>query len=97
MAADRVHADTEHGEHTADPSEDDLARLITGLNHAGNTFVTLTPDDDSSSWYASISLLDDGSYEVERADADQRTREHITATDIDRIAKDLSNWLASRK
>jgi hypothetical protein len=97
MAAERVHADTEHGEHVADPCADALAGLITGLDPTSNTFVTLTPDDDSLSWYASVSLLDDGVYEVERGDAGQHTREHATAADIRRIAQDLTDWLVSRE
>ncbi|MCW3817683.1 hypothetical protein ONA91_24830 [Micromonospora sp. DR5-3] len=61
----------------------------------GNTFVTINPADDPA-WYASISLLDDDTYEVERRDARQRIHDLTTETDHGHIAKDLTIWLAGR-
>jgi hypothetical protein len=95
MTVVQVHADTEDGDHVADPSETDLVALITGLN-ADNTFVTLTPDDDGAPWHASVVRLGDGSYEVERNDADHDIDERVIATDITQIAKDLAAWLTER-
>lgn len=94
MADNRYDADTENGDHVADPSEDALLALINGLNPTDNTFVTIVPADDS--WYASVSLLTDGSYEVERNDPDQQTHERTTGTDPGKIAKDLTAWLDGR-
>jgi hypothetical protein len=96
VAADNYIADTENGDHLDDPSEDALFILISELNHDGNTFVTIQPDTDNSSWYASVSLLDDGAYVVEHRDPGHREHELGTRTDIDRIAHDLTIWLAAR-
>ena len=96
MAADYYDADTENGDHIADPSEDALFMLLQDLDPDGNTFVTINPADDSG-WYASVSLLDDGSYEVERRDPDRDQHELTTEADTNTIAKDLTIWLAARK
>lgn len=96
MAADYYNADAENGDHIADPSEDALFMLLQDLNSDGNAFVTINPANDSG-WYASVSLLDDGSYEVECRDPDRHQHELTTETDITAIAKDLSIWLAARE
>ncbi|GAB3090498.1 hypothetical protein [Micromonospora schwarzwaldensis] len=96
MAADYHHADTEDGDHIDDPSEDALFMLIDELNHADNTFVTINPADDDQAWYASISLLDDDTYEVERRDAHQQIHDLTIETDPGHIARALTIWLASR-
>jgi hypothetical protein len=96
MAADYYDADTENGDHIADPSEDALFMLLQDLDPAGNAFVTINPADDSG-WYASVSVLEDGSYEVERRDPDHQQHELSTETDIAAIAKDLTIWLATRE
>lgn len=55
--------------------------LVRGdLNHTDNTFVTLTPADDDATWYASVSLLDEGTYEVERRDLHRGEHEVTTET-----------------
>ena len=92
--ADRYDADTEDGVHVADPSEDALLALITGLNTTDNTFVTVVPAEHDS-WYASVSLRADGGYEVERSDTGQ-ARELGTETDPRKIARELTVWLTSR-
>lgn len=97
MAADYYIADTENGDHLDDPSEDALFMLISDLNHDDNTFVTIQPDTEAPGWYASVSLLDDGSFEVERRDPGHREHELDTRTDPDRIAYDLTIWLATRE
>lgn len=96
MAAAYYSADTENGDHMDDPSEDGLFMLISDLNQAGNTFITITPASDDPTWYASITLLADGSYEIERADPDHDEQHHSTATSPDDIARDLTIWLAAR-
>lgn len=68
MGADYHTADTENGDHIDDPSEDSLFMLIEDLDQARNTFITITPAGDDPAWYASVTLLPDGTYEVERAD-----------------------------
>lgn len=95
MTAEYHAADTESGDHLDDPSEDALFMLINQLDHPDNTFVTVTPADDSD-WYASVSLLDDGNYEVERRDPRWREHDLTTAPDVSRIATDLTIWLAAR-
>ena len=96
MAARYYCADTENGDHIDDPSEDALCMLISELDHTDNTFVTVQPDDDEPAWYASVSLLDDGSYEVERRDVGRQEHQLTTHTDRNSIAHDLTIWLADR-
>src|SRR6266545_1582034 len=81
MAAYYYHADTESGDHLDDPSEDALFDLITRLTPPDNTFITIEPADEDPAWYASVALLDDGTYEVERRDAHQGVHEVTTETD----------------
>jgi hypothetical protein len=88
MAADYYDADAENGDHIADPSEDALVMLLQNLDPDGNTFITINPADDSG-WYASVTLLDHGNYEVERRDPDRHQHDLNTGTDIAAIAKDL--------
>jgi len=96
MGADYYTADTENGDHIDDPSEDALFILLEDLDQAGNTFITITPADDDPAWYASITLLTAGTYEVERADPDRGEQHRDTATDPSNIARDLTIWLAAR-
>lgn len=97
MGADYYIADTENGDHIDDPSEDSLFMLLTDLNTADNTFVTINPADQKAIWYASVSLLDDGAYEVECRDALRREHELSVQTDRSQIAHDLTIWLARRR
>jgi len=96
MAADYYTADAENGDHIDDPSEDALLLLIEDLNRTDNTFVTITPSDDDATWYASVSLLDNETYEVERRDPDHGEHELGPETYPAHIAKDLTIWLAGR-
>jgi hypothetical protein len=61
------------------------------------TFITSGPGDDSQDWYASISLLPDGTTEVEHGDLarDEDYRAAVTASPAD-IARDLTIWLSTR-
>ncbi|KXK60319.1 hypothetical protein AWW66_19570 [Micromonospora rosaria] len=95
--ADYYHADTEDGDHIGDPSEDALFMLIEGLDQRDNTFVAINPADEDSAWYASVSLLDDGTYEVERHDPHQRHHDRTVENDPHHIARDLTIWLAGRE
>lgn len=97
MAADFFIADTEDGRLADDPTQDALLVLVAGLNHDDNTFVTINPADESSAWYASVSLLSDGGYEVELADPDQHEHQLTAHTDHEKIAQHVSNWLATRR
>jgi hypothetical protein len=96
MGADYYSADTENGDHMDDPSEDGLFMLLSDLNRAGNTFITITPADDDPAWYASVTLLADGTYEVERADPSHGGQHRDNATSPGDIARDLTIWLAAR-
>ncbi|MBL7502542.1 hypothetical protein I6A84_00045 [Frankia sp. CNm7] len=96
MAAERYRADSENGDHVADPSARTLTRLIATLDLADNTFVVIQPDDEDPDWFTSVVLLDPHTYEVERRD--QRTSEHgkATMTNPATIAHDLTTWMTSR-
>lgn len=94
--AGSYYADAENGGHVDRPSADALAQLISGLDRQGNTFVTLMPDSDDPVWYASVSLLADGVFEVERQDTGTGEHQVTTATDRQAIADDLTNWVTSR-
>lgn len=90
-------ADTENGDYITDPTEAQLAELITGLGRSSGTFITINPADDSQGWYASVSLLPDGTTEIERADSSRgETHRAIAADSPAQIARDLSAWLANR-
>ncbi|GAB3431902.1 hypothetical protein [Actinophytocola sediminis] len=95
MTADYYLADTENGDHIDDPSEDALFMLIADLAHPGNTFLTVNPVDVAAGWRASVSLLGDGTYEVERRRPDQQAFPRMLSADRNQIAKDLTIWLAS--
>lgn len=91
-----AYAETENGDRIDDPSEDALFLLIDGLEHPDNTFVTIAPADDDPAWYAVVALLDDGGYETVLRDA--RFGEHAVTLEngIDRVAQDVTIWLAGR-
>jgi hypothetical protein len=93
----RCTADTETGDYIDDPTEAQLEQLITGLGKATGTFVTITPADDDHDWYASVSLLPDGTTEIDRGDP-ARGEQHTAATTAspDAIASDLTTWIAAR-
>jgi hypothetical protein len=96
MTAEYYYAETENGDRIDDPSEDALLMLIDELNHGDNTFVTVDPADDDPAWFAVVSLLEDGTYEVNRRDARYRIHDLTVETDPDDIAQDLTIWLAGR-
>ncbi len=90
-------ADTENGDYIDDPTEGQLRDLIAGLGQATGTFITIGPADDTQDWYASVSLLPDGTTEIERADP-SRSEHHratVTASPAD-IARQLTTWLSTR-
>jgi hypothetical protein len=91
--ASAYYADAENGDHIDQPTPQALAALIGALNTTDNTFVTIQPDTDDPTWYASVSLLDNGTYKIEHRDTQQDEHQSITRTDHDNIADDLSTWL----
>jgi hypothetical protein len=91
------YADAEDGTHVDDPTTEAIAALIDTLNPDDNTFLTIGPDDDDPTWYASVTLLDDGTYEVERTDPGNDVQHVSNAATPHTIAQDLTTWLASRK
>ncbi|MFC7818937.1 hypothetical protein ACFUTR_30395 [Streptomyces sp. NPDC057367] len=96
MAADYYCADSENGDHIDDPSEDALLMLISDLNGSDNTFVVIQPDEDDPVWFASVAVLDQGGYEIVRRDTIRREHDVTVETTVDRIAGDLTKWLATR-
>ncbi|MFE1369440.1 hypothetical protein ACFW84_35095 [Streptomyces anulatus] len=96
MRAEYYRADSENGDHIEDPSEDALFMLFDDLNSTDNTFVVIQPDEDDPAWSTSVTVLDDGGYEVVRRDTTRREHEVGTGTSIDRIARDLTIWMAAR-
>ncbi|MFD9904047.1 hypothetical protein [Streptomyces sp. NPDC059063] len=96
MGAAYYRADSERGDRIDDPSEDALFMLIDDLDDADNTFVVIQPDQDDPAWFTSVSVLDDGGYEVVRRDVTRREHDVVTDTDIGRIARDLTVWLGAR-
>nr|WSW43240.1 hypothetical protein OG296_08945 [Streptomyces sp. NBC_01001] len=96
MAADYYCADSENGDRVDDPSEDELFMLICDLNATDNLFVVIQPDEDYPVWFASVAVLDEGRYEIVRRDSSRREHDVTVETSIDRIAGDLTKWLAAR-
>ena len=96
MPASFCRADAENGDGIDDPSEDALFMMIGELNHADNTFVVIQPDTEDPAWFASVSLLDQGGYEVELRDMRHREHELTIQHDPDRIAREVTIWLAAR-
>jgi hypothetical protein len=93
----RYTADTETGDYIDDPSEDQVRDLIASLGRTAGTFITLTPASDDQDWYASVSLLPDGTTEIDRGDP-ARGEKHTAATTAGpaAIASDLTTWIAAR-
>jgi hypothetical protein len=90
-------ADTETGEFLDDPTDDQLETLIAGLGHASGSFITLNPTDETRGWYASVSLLPDGSTEIAYGDPDTGEDHQATTTGTPAaIARHLTTWLAAR-
>jgi hypothetical protein len=90
-------ADTENGDYIDDPTQDQVRDLIAGLGQATGTFVTFTPADDDRDWYASVSLLPDGTTEIDRGDPARGEQHTAPTTDgPDSIASDLTTWIAAR-
>jgi len=62
-----------------------------------DSFITLNPTDQAQGWYASVSLLPDGSIEIAYGDPDTGEDHQATTTDTPTsIARTLTTWLADR-
>ncbi|MFD4335670.1 hypothetical protein ACFWPP_00375 [Streptomyces anulatus] len=96
MRAEYYRADSENGDHIADPSEDALFMLFDDLDGSDNTFVVIRPDQDDPVWWASVTFLGKGGYEVVRRDTTHHEHEVVTETSIGRIALDLTIWMSAR-
>ncbi|MFE6917391.1 MULTISPECIES: hypothetical protein [Streptomyces] len=96
MGAAYYRAESESGDHIDDPSEDALFMLIDDLNDSDNTFVVIQPDEDDPVWFTSVAVLEEGGYEVVRRDITRREHDVVSETSIDRIARDLTIWMAAR-
>lgn len=91
-----LRADAENGDGIDDPSEAALFMMIGELNHADNTFVVIQPDADDLAWVASVSLLDEGGYEVELRDVRYREHELTVQDDFGHIANPGSDRAGGR-
>jgi hypothetical protein len=96
VAGEYYTAECENGTRWPDPSEDLLFMLIGELDHADNTHLVIEPAGEPANWYASVGLLEDGSYEVECRDPRYREHELTVETEIGPIAQQLAGWLAGR-
>ncbi|MEV7061181.1 hypothetical protein ACIQ9K_35410 [Streptomyces microflavus] len=96
MGAAYYRAESESGDHIDDPSADALFMLIDDLNDSDNTFVVIQPDEDDPVWFTSVAVLEEGGYEVVRRDNTRREHDVVSETSIDRIARDLTIWMAAR-
>ncbi|WP_221891439.1 hypothetical protein [Microbispora sp. KK1-11] len=68
--------------------------MIEDLTHPDNTYVIIEPDEEDSTWFASVALLEDGRYEVEYRDTLHREHRVTVETDLSHIAKETTIWLA---
>lgn len=96
MPAMYFRAEAENGDGADDPSEDLLFMMIGRLNHTDNTFLVVEPGRDGPTWFASVGVLDEGGFEVELRDIRRREHELTAETDIGRIAREVTMWLAAR-
>ncbi|MFB6667118.1 hypothetical protein [Streptomyces parvus] len=96
MRAQYYGADSEDGDRIDDPSEDALFMMISDLNDSGNTFVVVQPDGDDPPWIASVTVRDDGGYEIVRRDNVRGEHNVTTETSVNDIARDLTIWMACR-
>ncbi len=70
--------------------------MISGLNDSDNTFVVVQPDEDDAVWFASVTVLSEGAYEIVRRDTTRNEHEVTTATSANDIARDLTIWMTAR-
>ncbi|WP_405801581.1 hypothetical protein [Streptomyces sp. NBC_01506] len=96
MGATYYRAESVSGDHIDDPSEDALFMLIGDLDISDNTFVVIQPDEDDPVWFTSVAVLNEGGYEIVRRDTTRGEIDVVTETGINRIARDLTIWMASR-
>ncbi|WP_327389287.1 hypothetical protein OG728_00760 [Streptomyces microflavus] len=96
MGAAYYRAESESGDHIDDPSADALFMLIDDLNDSDNTFVVIQPDENDPVWFTSVAVLKEGGYEVVRRDNTRREHDVVSETSIDRMARDLTIWMAAR-
>jgi hypothetical protein len=95
--AGSFYADNETGDHLDQPTPEALAGLIADLNSRDNTFVTLLPDTDDPTWYASVTIEPNGHYQIERRDTTTGEHHSTTNTDQHAIAADLVTWATHRQ
>ncbi|GLF95447.1 hypothetical protein SYYSPA8_14140 [Streptomyces yaizuensis] len=96
MSAEYYRADSEDGDSIDDPSEDALFMMLSDLNGTDNTFVAIRPDQDDPVWFASVTVLAGGGYEVVLHDTARNEHRSTVSTRIHDIARDLTLWMADR-
>jgi hypothetical protein len=56
----------------------------------------IEPDATDTNWFATVALHDEAGYEIVRRHPARGEHEVTTDADIDRIASDLTIWIAAR-
>lgn len=95
MGAAYYRAESESGDRIDDPSEDTLFMLIDD-QRLGQHVRRHPARRRRPAWFTSVAVLDEGGYEVVRRDTAHREHDVINETSIDRIARDLTIWMAAR-
>ena len=96
MAPRYYFAQNERGNCLVNPSKTGLFRMIDALNASDNTCIVIRPGHDEPACFASVTLLDDGGFEVVRRDSTRGEHGIATYTSIRRIVEDLTIWMTSR-
>ncbi|WP_454850443.1 hypothetical protein [Promicromonospora soli] len=86
----------EGGEHVPNPGHADLVRLVDALNHTGNTFFVVQPDDDDVPWGISVAASRGGfgGYDLGWHDTRTDDRREATAADPTTIATEILDWIS---
>ncbi|MGW7073005.1 hypothetical protein ACWGII_32805 [Streptomyces sp. NPDC054855] len=54
---------SENGDHIAGASEDALFAMISALDDTDNTFIIIEPDTVDPTWFAAVTVLEEGGYD----------------------------------
>ncbi|MFD6152181.1 MULTISPECIES: hypothetical protein [unclassified Streptomyces] len=79
-----------------DPSEEVLFRMVSGLEGARSGFVVLAPEEPDPRWWAAVSRLGDGRYEVVRRERLRGGPEISVTRDAQGLVRELTGWAGAR-
>ncbi|WP_241691589.1 hypothetical protein [Streptomyces sp. GZWMJZ-114] len=79
-----------------DPSEEALFRMVSGLEGARSGFVVLAPEEPDPRWWAAVSRLGDGRYEVVRRERVRGGPEISVTRDAQGLVRELTGWAGAR-